>query len=90
MRIRNIALLIFFPFFVGCSCSSCLQDDISMLYEQEGRSFISLNSVVPEFFRDEIGRTVDLKSDLTRQFDGEILDSRTYFENLQELFCSCL
>lgn len=82
-------ILLLLPLLAGCACTGCLKDEVSMLYRQEKNSFISLNSVIPEFFSDEFSRTDGLKKDLTRQLDRETLDPRTYFENFHELFCTC-
>lgn len=81
--------LLLIPFFAGCACTGCLTDDVSKLYRQEKDSFISLNQVIPDFFKDEFSHTEGLKRDLTRQLDTETLDPRVYFDSFHELFCTC-
>jgi hypothetical protein len=82
-------ILLLLPLFAGCACTGCFKEDVSKLYSQEKDSFISLNQVIPDFFKDEFRHTGGLKRDVTRQFDRETLDPRVYFDNFHELFCTC-
>ncbi len=87
---RKLLLILILPFIAGCaSCTTCLQDEVQRFGAQEKRSFVALNTVIPDFFKSEFGGIKGLGKDITRQFDRESADPRTYFEDFHELFCSC-
>lgn len=86
---RKLLLILLLPILAGCSCTTCLQDDVRKLYNQEQSNFVAINAVIPEFFKEEFKGIGGIKKDLTRQFDYESIDPRTYFKELHELFCSC-
>lgn len=87
---NKLFILCLLPFLAGCaSCTTCLTEEVHQLSDQERRSFLALNTVIPEFFKEEASGIKGLGKDTVRQFDYESADPRTYFEDFHQIFCPC-